>query len=84
MGVYDRPLRKPEMYGTFGEHKELCRKIAQESIVLLKNSGSILPVPEGKSILIMGKQELQSGKGSGNVAGYMYQHSDHLLELDKR
>lgn len=54
--------------------KELARKIAEESIVLLKNEEQLLPFPAQKEIAIFGRAQvgtLYSGNGSGgaNIAG---------------
>ena len=54
--------------------KELARKIAEESIVLLKNEGQLLPFPAQKEIAVFGRAQvgtLYSGNGSGgaNIAG---------------
>lgn len=54
--------------------KELARKIAEESIVLLKNEGQLLPFPAQKEVAIFGRAQvgtLYSGNGSGgaNIAG---------------
>ena len=54
--------------------KEFARKIAEESIVLLKNEEQILPFPAQKEVAIFGRAQvgtLYSGNGSGgaNIAG---------------
>lgn len=54
--------------------KELARKIAEESIVLLKNEGQLLPFPAQKEVAIFGRAQvgtLYSGNGSGgaDIAG---------------
>lgn len=56
------------------DRKLIARKIAEESIVLLKNDGHLLPFSEGKMIAFFGRTQigtLYSGNGSGgaNVAG---------------
>lgn len=56
------------------ERKLIARKIAEESIVLLKNDSHLLPFSEGKMIAFFGRTQigtLYSGNGSGgaNVAG---------------
>jgi len=72
-GIYDRYPIDETYLQTFNSHQELARICAEESIVLLKNKGNILPLPEGnKNILLTGGQESQSGKGSGYVAGYSH------------
>ncbi len=56
------------------DRKLIARKIAEESIVLLKNDGHLLPFEEGKMVAFFGRTQigtLYSGNGSGgaNVAG---------------
>ncbi len=56
------------------DRKVIARKIAEESIVLLKNDGHLLPFDEGKMVAFFGRTQigtLYSGNGSGgaNVAG---------------
>lgn len=56
------------------DRKLIARKIAEESIVLLKNDGRLLPFDEGKMVAFFGRTQigtLYSGNGSGgaNVAG---------------
>ena len=56
------------------DRKLIARKIAEESIVLLKNDGRLLPFEEGKMVAFFGRTQigtLYSGNGSGgaNVAG---------------
>lgn len=56
------------------DRKLIARKIAEESIVLLKNDSHLLPFSEGKMVAFFGRTQigtLYSGNGSGgaNVAG---------------
>lgn len=56
------------------DKKKIARKIAEESIVLLKNADHILPLKEKKEIAFFGRTQigtLNSGNGSGgaNIAG---------------
>ncbi len=56
------------------DKKMIARKIAEESIVLLKNADHILPLKEKKEITFFGRTQigtLYSGNGSGgaNIAG---------------
>lgn len=54
-------------------HHEFARKIAQESIVLLKNEQEILPLDSSSSIIIMGELAQQAriqGSGSSKVTPY--------------
>lgn len=56
------------------DKKKIARKIAEESIVLIKNADHILPLKEKKEIAFFGRTQigtLYSGNGSGgaNIAG---------------
>ena len=56
------------------DRKLIARKIAEESIVLLKNDSHLLPFSEGKMVAFFGRTQigtLYSGNGSGgaNVVG---------------
>lgn len=56
------------------ERKSIARKIAEESIVLLKNEEDLLPFEKGRMVAFFGRTQigtLYSGNGSGgaNVAG---------------
>ncbi len=56
LGLFDKPDTTPSDYPLFGseEHSAVALKAAQESIVLLKNEEDILPLTEGKKILVTG------------------------------
>ena len=50
---------------------ELARRIAEESIVLLKNEGDLLPLSRGQQVAFFGRTQLDtlfSGNGSGATA----------------
>ena len=59
-------------YGAFAPLKPVCRKLAAESAVLLKNENQVLPLSENETVAIFGRMQLhyyKSGNGSGgNVA----------------
>lgn len=62
------------------EHHALVRRIAGESMVLLKNDGSILPLDKKKSIAVIGDMAVKlryQGGGSSHVEPYK---CDNLLE----
>lgn len=66
-GIFDakRPSERPYagQYAQLGspEHRAVARQAVRESLVLLKNSGSLLPLKPGASILV-------AGDGADNVA----------------
>ncbi len=70
MGVYDRNPCGYDSQSDPGRHREVARRCAAEAVVLLRNEGGILPLPASTKILMMGPEEIHSGKGSGFVAGY--------------
>lgn len=52
------------------DRKRIAEKIAEESIVLLKNAGSMLPLKKGKTAAFFGRTQidmLYSGNGSGSA-----------------
>ena len=55
------------------DRKLLARRIAEESIVLLKNEDHMLPLKEKKEIAFFGRTQigtLYSGNGSGPAGGF--------------
>lgn len=80
-GVYDRHPQDKSFLGTMEDHKKFARKVASESICLLKNDKNILPLTGKKTILMMGRPEIHSGTGSGKVEGY--DHTTYAEGLKK-
>ncbi|MDA3880979.1 MAG: glycoside hydrolase family 3 C-terminal domain-containing protein [Prolixibacteraceae bacterium] len=56
LGLFETPVYNTEDFPLFGSEKfaRVALKSAEESIVLLKNEADILPLPEGKKILVTG------------------------------
>lgn len=55
-------------YGSFAPLKPVCRKLAAESAVLLKNENNTLPLSRNESVAVFGRMQLhyyKSGNGSG-------------------
>ena len=56
LGIFDKPNTGGKGYEKFGsdEHAQKALQAAEESEVLLKNEGNILPLDKGKKILLTG------------------------------
>lgn len=56
LGLFDKPYWSTEDYPKFGseEFAQVALQAAEESEVLLKNEGGILPIAKGKKILLAG------------------------------
>lgn len=56
LGLFERPNTKPAKYPLFGssKHTELALHVAEESEILLKNKDRILPLTQGKKLLVTG------------------------------
>jgi beta-glucosidase len=76
LGTFDDPQKVP--YHSIGPdnicseaHAELARKVAAESIVLLKNEGSLLPLQAGKikKIAVIGPNAIYRQLGSYSIGG---------------
>jgi beta-glucosidase len=71
--LFRTKMNTDRSWGSFAspEHADVCRKIAQEGIVMLKNQNNILPLKPGsyKRILIVGENATRSmTKGGGSSA----------------
>lgn len=81
-GLYDREKYAPELLEKFPEHNDLVYEVAASGTVLLKNNG-ILPLAEGRKILLTGKfinevpRTPDHRSASGAVPGY-----DNITLLD--
>ncbi len=53
-GLFDHPLPPPEETVSTAAHRELARRIAVHSTVLLVNRDSLLPLSEGASVAVVG------------------------------
>lgn len=66
----DKALQKPHMEFDVEKHHRVAMKVAEESIVLLKNEGNILPIKYGKKVAVIGefaKEARYQGAGSSIV-----------------
>lgn len=72
LNVIQRALETPKGHGTFdvAGHHALARKIASESIVLLKNAGRLLPLSPDDTVAVIGQAATNpayQGGGSSHV-----------------
>ena len=68
------------------KHHNFARKIAEESIVLLKNDEKILPISKGKKIAIIGdmvKKPRYQGAGSSTINPYKLENVYDVLMQNK-
>lgn len=72
MGLLDIPHKEPEMRQKWGEHRQVAEQIARESIVLLKNSGNLLPLDTNtvKKIVLYGANATETVATGGGAAGF--------------
>mgnify|MGYP002243265257 CR=1 FL=1 len=56
LGLFENPYWNIEEYNKFGssEFAQVAQKAAEESLVLLKNEENVLPLAQGKTILLTG------------------------------
>lgn len=68
-GAFENPELQPEQSSNNPAHRPILRRASAESIVLLKNDGS-LPIDEAKTILVLGENAVFAqivGGGSAHV-----------------
>ena len=68
LGLFERPLTDRSFTATVGSaaHRTLARQAVRESLVLLKNTGNVLPLaPTGGKIFVAGKSADDIGLQSG-------------------
>lgn len=77
LGLFGTPDTRMKDYPLFGgkEHAQLALKSAEESMVLLKNTDGILPLPQGKKILVTGPN---ANSMRCLVGGWSYTWQGHL------
>ncbi len=84
LGMFDPPADVPYTRIPHSEvdseaHRMLARKVAEESIVLLKNDNNFLPLAKGKTIAVVGPNAAALESLEGNYSG---QPSHPVLPLD--
>jgi beta-glucosidase len=77
---------KEEYRADYAKHHDLAVEIAEKGAVLLKNKGSLLPLKQGKKILIVGsmaKDVRYQGAGSSHVnPKHLEQPIDYLKDYE--
>ncbi|WP_407270294.1 beta-glucosidase family protein [Radiobacillus sp. PE A8.2] len=76
-------LRKPQLEFDVEKHHRVSQKVAEESIVLLKNEGNLLPLKFGKKIAVIGdfaKDARYQGAGSSIVNPTILDHTMDCFE----
>ena len=84
LGMFDPPQDVPYTRIPFSEvdsqaHRMLARKVAEESMVLLKNDNHFLPLAKGKTLAVIGPNATVLESLEGNYSG---QPSHPVLPLD--
>jgi beta-glucosidase len=90
LGLFDMPFRDPKEYPDFGSEKfrQVCLQSAHESIILLKNTNSILPLAKTAKVLVTGPaantmQALNGGwtySWQGNMGDQYASEKNTILE----
>ncbi len=79
--------RKPETKFDYEKDHEIARKVAEESIVLLKNDEGILPLRENQKVAFIGKYAKApryQGGGSSHINSFRVDSAVEAYEADQR
>ena len=82
----EKAIEKANVKVDIEEHHKMAQKVAEESIVLLKNEGKILPLDGSKNVAVIGdfaKQSRYQGAGSSIVNPTLLDHTLECLEEAK-
>lgn len=79
LGLFETPTWNPKDYPMFGskEHAAVALQLAEESEVLLKNEGNILPLKKGTRILVTGPN---ANTMRGLNGGWSYSWQGHVAD----
>lgn len=79
LGLFETPTWNPKDYPMFGckEHAAVALQLAEESEVLLKNEGNILPLKKGTRILVTGPN---ANSMRGLNGGWSYSWQGHVAD----
>ncbi|MBN2785451.1 MAG: glycoside hydrolase family 3 C-terminal domain-containing protein, partial [Pontiellaceae bacterium] len=71
-GLLDQPHADPSLHSTWDAHAEVARQIGRESLVLLKNRNSLLPLDRSRvrRIALFGKNAVETSASGGGAAGF--------------
>lgn len=77
LGLFENPTMNPADYPDFGSEKHALKalELAAESEILLKNEGNVLPIAQGKKILVTGPNANSMRSLNGGWS-YKWQGSD--------
>ena len=80
LGLFDQPETTFEDYPEFGSeaHAKAALQSAEESMILLKNEASLLPLAKGKKILLTGPNANQMRCLNG---GWSYSWQGHIADM---
>ena len=88
MGVFDDPMQEKVKHevtdvGSQG-YRDIARKLVEESIVLVKNDKSVLPIKKGQTIFVTGPAAdnvgVQCGGWTIKWAGEMDENNQHITK----
>jgi beta-glucosidase len=67
LGIFDHPYAIRTMNSTFGSalHRDVARRCVRESMVLLKNDSTVLPIPKTANIVVAGVHANDLGRQCG-------------------
>lgn len=71
MGLFDLEQKDTQMRAKWDEHKATARTVARDSLVLLKNSDSILPFSKSvRKVALVGRNAAETRASGGGAAGF--------------
>ena len=78
------PLREGKRVTASPEHIDIARRAAAEGMVLLKNTGSALPLDKAGSAVLLGKASVEYIKGGGGSGDVFCEYTRSLCDGLKR
>jgi beta-glucosidase len=80
LGLFDQPFSSAACAETMGsrEHRDLARQAVRESLVLLKNEGSVLPLARDRKVIVVGSHANDVAYQCGGwTKKWQGAHADH-------